>query len=270
VGARKSRPVLYEVVGLHRHEREVASKRRPPALSPEPVAADLPPIEDYVATAAPMIPAPTRAVRILSRRLRLDLGWPALLVAAIVLVVLLWVAFQSGASYARHRQAPPLTPGEAKPTAPAPTLSEASRTATLDVKPSDGQRVATPTGPKEGRPAPPPEPAPEQTDRTAKFEVLPGYHYLVIQHFHKLQKGAAVDAAQFLRDHGVECVIAEGNDFTVFATEPFLLKQKDAKAKAAAERRCEELKNKVRTLGKEYAKEHGYAFEQCYPLVLRK
>ena len=77
-------------------------------------------------------------------------------------------------------------------------------------------------------------------------------------------------AGSFLIANGINCVVVPGKDFRLIATEPFLLRQPDANARAAAERRCQELKNRIKSLGRQYAKDHGYAFEQCYELVIRR
>jgi hypothetical protein len=265
VAARKNRPVLYEVVG-RTQPRESVWKRPPaPAAPPPSVGTPAP---------APERPSPFASVprvrwaRFSAGRLHLDLGWPGMAATGIVLVFLLVIAFDAGRRLAR-----PGAPGSA----PAPTSGAPARVIPDRSQAPDAGDLGSEAHPQEGlggeAAAPSGEPAEEhegEKPSESQFEFQHGYSYVVVQHFRKSQMAAAKTAGNFLGEHGVPCVIVQGADLMLIASEPLLLEQSDARAKSIAERHCEELKTKIRTLGKEYAKDHGYAFEQCYPLTLKK
>ncbi|MGD8452502.1 MAG: hypothetical protein PVJ57_11835 [Phycisphaerae bacterium] len=211
-----------------------------------------------------------RSVRFARRRLQLDLGWPGMAVALIVAASLLWAVFQAGASYERSRQASPTTPIESAGDGQAPA-DETGESPNVAAGPPllDRDTSRTPPTPPLSTGAgdePPPEAAPAAVQR--EFAFRKGYDYVIVQHFPKKQGAAANLAWRYLKTNGVDCVILDDRDIQLIATTPFLINQSDSAAKATETQRCEELKQRIRTLGKEYAREHGYAFEQCYARVV--
>ncbi len=87
---------------------------------------------------------------------------------------------------------------------------------------------------------------------------------MVAQHFPPRALEAAKAAAAFLQANGVPCAIeTKPKDIELIATEPFLFKQSGPAAQTEKQR-CDALKRRVKELGKEYSKTHGYAFDQCY------
>jgi len=269
VAIRKNRPVLYEVVRLSKRQRESAWKRRPPPPPPEPTSTIAPPRAPTTTPRGTYGAAP--GVRVASRRIYLALGWPALAVAAVAVLFIGWVVFEAGTRAARRRaELPPPAPFVEKPNVPESAQPRTGETELVpEHRPTDGQRIATPPAPGEKRAEPEHATEPPAAPSPPAFEFKTGYDYVVVQHFSKSRLDVAVAAAKFLQARGVEAVIWRGDDLRVVAAEAFLLKQKDAKAAEAEKRRCEELKSKIRSLGKEFSKETGYAFEQCYSRILK-
>lgn len=133
------------------------------------------------------------------------------------------------------------------------------------------QAPGTKEEPKTSKEEPKSAPAPEGDENAAaKVEFKPGYEYLIVQHFTRAQKDAAEAAEAFLKSNGIDCVLLRGRELTLVCTESFLLKQKDAAARSAAEKQRTQLKNRVRQLGTDFAKTYGFAFDQCYTRVMKQ
>jgi len=215
------------------------------------------------------------SVRVVDGRVQFELAWPWLALTAAAVVVVLWLVFQAGMHAGRgpapQRYGADFETVLEQPARVAGVSAEPTGAAELrpDHRPGADQPVATPVAPAV-RPAPSPPPARQAAATPAVFSFKPGCHYLVVQHFRKSQMEVAQKTAAFLRDHGIPCVIEAGVDLRVIATEAFDLQQKDAKARDAARQRLEALKARVRALGKEFAREYGYAFEQCYEQLRTK
>jgi hypothetical protein len=96
-------------------------------------------------------------------------------------------------------------------------------------------------------------------------ELQTGYHYVFVQFFRRSRIQDAQAAAAFLRANGLPCTIQRArDDIRLIATEPFLLDEGSAAERQRARQRCEQLKRRVKELGKEYAQAGGgYAFDQC-------
>lgn len=221
------------------------------------------------------------AVRFMDGRLLLDLAWPGMTAAAVMAVILLALAFQIG----RHNPLPPRPVSSAEPPA-ATTAKTADPTLVLPKetrpwpavpthRPPDNAPVAVPTPPAARTVEAPPQPAaqapqqPAEQANQAAYAFKPGYDYVVVQYFKLEHKDVAIDAARFLQANGVDAVVVpKKSDVEVVATTPFLLDQKDAAAKAAAQKACAALKDKIRTLGRAFAKQQAaakkpqYAFDQ--------
>lgn len=264
MATRKNRPVLYEVVRLSRRQRESSWKRR---LAPVPGAAGESevPVGQEPVGAEEQVEERPRAVRISEGRLYVDLGWPGMAVVGVALLFVLFIAFQAGGRFYRPQPAREPAPGllglghePAGAAAPDKEIAPEHRQAAQPVVTPNLPRAEGPSGEPERPAAKPAEPPASSTKLQA------GYHYVVIQYFRKTEKEAAVKAAKFLRGKGVDCVIFEGVDLQLVATEPFLIMQKDANAGAAEKRRCDDLKKRIRELGKEYKEQGGgYTFKDC-------
>lgn len=229
-------------------------------------------------------------------RLHLSVGWLGASVAGVALVLVLFVTFQAGMRFAS-----PATPAPrenpAKPdTAAAPARSSERQTpprqaADLSVLTPPRAAPTTPDTPAAAprsptvRSAPPPvqpttpavadaadasnvenSAAPLISD-AVEFES--GSYYLVIQHFHRDQSDAAKQAQEFLKSSGIDCALRVGSkDIRLLATRAFRLSGGDAAARKTERTALDEMKRRVKELGKEYTRTRarGYAFDQCYEL----
>ncbi len=268
MAARKRRPVLYEVVRRDRGGQPEWQQRPeqpgpeafPPTASPSTVPA---PAKQTEATE----PAPM--VQVVGECVHLSLGWPVIAIALAGLLVALAVSFHAGTRYAQQTGTPDedaLTPTET-----GSLLSEATEVADRGTgRSGEGTGVApTRRRPAEAggdmgaeaprRTSPPPDRQPTSN------ELQKGYHYVFIQFFPKSRLKDAQAAAEFLRANGLPCVIQEARaDTRLIADQPFLLDQRDVAARQRERQRCDELKRRIKQLGKEYARAGGgYAFDQC-------
>jgi hypothetical protein len=269
VAARKRRPVLYEVVRRDRgglpewklRPEHPGPEAFPPTTSPSTVPA---PAEQTEATE----PAPT--VQVVGERVHFSLGWPVIAIALAGFVVALAVSFHAGTRYAQRTGTPDedaLTPTEtgslvtgATGVADRGTGRPGERTGVAPTRrrPAEAGGDAGTKTPE--RTSPPPDRQPTST------ELQKGYHYVFIQFFRKSRMKDAQDAAEFLRANGLPCVIQEAReDIRLIATQPLLLDQRDVAARQRERQRCDELKRRIKELGKEYARAGGgYAFDQCF------
>jgi hypothetical protein len=272
VAARKNRPVLYEVARLSRRQRDAGWKRRSVSPAPESTPAEGVPTPGGSADSA--VPGRARGFRFVKRRFWLNLGWPGLLGAAGVIVVVLWLAYAFGLK---------LTGSQAPTRATSPGGHTAGKLPTPggapapDHRPAPGESVVTPNQPSPTtRPAAAEHSAEPPAPAAEAFTWKPGYHYIVIQHFRKSEEEAAKEAYRFLEANKVPAVITRGADFQLIAREPFLLKQDDAQARAAEDKRCEDLKRRIKELGKEYAKRQRaakkpeYTFDQADGKIMKR
>ena len=268
MAARKRRPVLYEVV---RRDRGGLPKWKQRPEHPGPEA--FPPIASPSTAPAPARqteaaePAPT--VHVVGERVHLSLGWPVIAIALAGFLVALAVSFHAGTRYAQQAGTPDedaLTPAETASLVTGATQVAGSGTS----RSGEGTGVApTRRRPAEAggdagtktpeRTSPPPDRQPTST------ELQKGYHYVFIQFFRKSKMKDAQDAAEFLRANGLPCVIQEAReDIRLIATQPLLLDQRDVADRQRERQRCDELKRRIKELGKEYARAGGgYAFDQC-------
>ena len=263
---RRKRPVLYEIVRHTRRPSDVGWRdprhdadrpSRPAVERPGPALHTSPPAAAESSSANEAIRTAS-AVRFVDGRLLVDLAWPGITATALMVVVLLGLAFQAG-----KRSAASAEPDPIEQTVEQTIAAAAPDPASLlppELRPPARDLPAP-------RPEPaPPEPPPQQENQPA-FSFQPGYHYVVVQHFRLEHKDAAFDAARFLQANGVDAVVVvKKADVEVVATTPFLLKQDNRAARAAAQKACDALKEKIRTLGREFAKQQAAAKRPQYAL----
>jgi hypothetical protein len=191
-----------------------------------------------------------------NQRLHVALGWPHLVVAGVILIVGLTVAFQIGR---RSAQPPAQAPGDLSNILTSTPIPEVPKKEAAPPRPGQGRSagpVVTPLNPTAepvAKPKPPPaqpapasaQPAPEPP-KAAKpdeeFEFAASSYYVVIQHFRTRDRERAAAARDFLGTKGVACVIRPGGgDLELIATEAF-----------AAERQSQDLVRRILDFGKEY------------------
>jgi hypothetical protein len=269
VAARRRRPVLYEVVRRDRgglpewklRPEHPSPEAFPPTASPSIVSA---PAEQ----SEPAEPAPM--VQVVDERVNLSLSWPVIAVVLAGFLVALAVSFHAGTRYAQQTG----TPGEdaLTPTETGSRLSEGTEVADrgagrLGERPgiAPTRRGSAEAGGNASASAPE-RPSPPPARQPTLAELPKGYHYIFIQFFRKSRMKDAQDAAEFLRANGLPCVIQESReDIRLIATQPLLLDQRDVAARQRERQRCDELKRRIKELGKEYARAGGgYAFDQCF------
>lgn len=281
MAARKSRPVLYELIG--QIQRPVARPRIP--VAPQPTR----PQPGRMNPAAPgppgAAPAPesdhgSKFAAWIGRRLNLALSTPylaAFAVAAVALLTLAYVAGRLSTSDNRETSSSLEQALTQKPTDP-PPVDERQRaepvtthrpTRPVAIPPRPDQPVAEPAQPEAAAPAqarPPVEPAPKAEEpRAMTFES--GKSYVIVQHLSK--RGPGPQAAERIRDFlvagGVPAAVHSGGpDLVVVATEPFSIDPKKRKDAADPERkRAQQLMDRIRKLGEQYVT-NGYTFKDCY------
>lgn len=300
---RKSRPVLYEVV-RRGGARDPSLPRRDTTLQISPADAGAPPSAEAAGaeengraaqatptTTPPIAATPTAQPRLLVRtpppffrmadgRVQLTLHWAA--VAAAVLVFLaapIW-AYRIGANRAPKPPANAGAPAASVEQGGLPDLRRGGNPAETKsgseiLVPSQGNppKVAVPSKSPDAPPQVLPETANKEEIGPARNAVEPpkaqfqkGHHYVVIQHFRKSEREAAREAAEFLQTHGVGCFLDDRSvDLRLIATEPFLIDQEDAAAAREQKQRCEQLKQKIKQIGRDYVrtKPNGYTFRDC-------
>jgi hypothetical protein len=291
VATRRKRPVLYEIVRHTRrtsdvgwrksHFRTESPKRVPleplrassaPGLRPAAVAVEAPRPLAAPESSAPVSTA--RSIHFAAGRLLIDLAWPGITATALLAIVLLALAFQAGKRYVKPAESVPAAQkvaavNPADPAAPVRRESAPISAAVPSHRPPE--KAQTPTVPARAAepppaPAPAAEPADDQTNQPA-YAFKPNYHYVVVQYFPLEHKEVASDAVRFLQANGVDAVIVpKKSDVEVIATQPFLLKQKDRNAQIAAQKACDALKERIRTLGREFAKQQAAAKKPQYAL----
>lgn len=263
--ARKSRPVLYEVVrGTARQQppgwspgslfrqrdrsETAAPEPEPAAVAPAPAAMRAPASEpDYSDDSPPWF-------RWVDRHALLRLGWPGLTIGGAALVVLLILAFAAGR---RSVQA------DGSPGARTQIAAETPRREEPLVKPLPTKEVALPQRAPDleaqRQPATPPTRAP------ATAEFVKGKYYVIVQFFSKSNRRHAEEARDFLSSRGIPCTIREvGPDIRLVANEAFALDEGTSAERADARRRVEALKKRIKEAGKEFVKAGGgYTFDLC-------
>jgi hypothetical protein len=202
-------------------------------------------------------------------RVHLSLGWPVIAVALAGFLVALAVSFHACTRYAQRTGTPDedaLTPTEtgsllpgATEVADSGTGRSGQGTGVAPTRRRPAEASGDPDAKAPRRTSPPPDRQPTST------KLQKGYHYVFIQFFPKSRLKAAQDAAAFLRANGLACLIQRArDDIRLIADQPFLLDQRDVAARQRERQRCEELKRRIKQLGKEYARAGGgYAFDQC-------
>jgi hypothetical protein len=105
-----------------------------------------------------------------------------------------------------------------------------------------------------------------EIEKAAKTYVLePSKYYIQVQCFPKGRDVDANKAAAFLLDNGVPVTILtrKVGDIVLYACEPFSIKGVDAATAKAEKARAEDLKKRIKALGRQYAKEGRYSFDQA-------
>ena len=266
----KDRPVLFEVVSRAGAANLAQSGKLRPTADPRVARRQRPsaqPVEKIRSESPDPIPREP-AARFLNGRLRINLGWIGLSATATGLLLVLLVTFQAGGRYSSGITGNELAPDDEL----SRLLAQTADPSVLDFEgshlTSGARRIATPPLALKNNAAR------ERNGKTrgqasapvsgGAFARQKGKHYIIIQHFRKSESKAAAAAAVFLTSRGVPSGIdRSGSDIRLFAHESFRIAQKDSKAVRREQRRCETLKTRIKTLGKEYAKTGGYAFEGC-------
>ena len=269
MAARKNRPILYEVVRRSHRPRDAGRGQRGSA-PPVKLADASTPTPSRPADPGPSSGDSARSLRVVNKKLHMRLGWPAMVVVAVAVIAVLCVAFQAGTRYVRSHGSDPEPVAEQErhdPVVDNTTTTEIP--SVLDRGPAEQPAVVTPER-IDSTPIPGPVPGEEEPQSPPPFEFKKGYHYIVIQHFYPKHHKTARDAAKFIREAGVACIIVTRRaDIELVATTPFMFRQ-DTEAQAAERRRCDALKSRIREIGKLFSKAQRaagkpeYAFEQCY------
>ncbi|MFH1748919.1 MAG: hypothetical protein ABIG44_17950 [Planctomycetota bacterium] len=262
MAARRKRPVLYEVM-RGSHLRDTSERRQtkvaPPTPTPSPAA---PPTAAATPDRSPF--------RFTGGRLYAELGWPALSVVAIGALFILWVTFQAGGRYARNKP-PSNDVADTHAGSPLGVVEPGAEDTSASHSAARDERLATPPGAPNETANDPAADSNRFLKEPVAFEFQPGYHYIVIQHFYRTRRDDAVQAANYLRENGVSCIVMpRTRDIELVATTPFLLRQDDANARKTQRDLCNTFKQRIKDIGKEYARENGYAFDQCYERLLLK
>jgi hypothetical protein len=208
-------------------------------------------------------------VQVVGERVHFSLGWPVIAVALAGFLVALAVSFHAGTRYAQQTGTP--DEGALPPTETGSLLTGATEVAdsgtgrsSEDASATAPRRESTEAGGETGaRTAEPTAPPPDRQSPPSGLQK--GYHYVFIQFFPKSRLKDAQDAAAFLQANGLPCTIQRArDDIRLIANQPFMLDQRDAAARQRQRQQCEELKQRIKQLGKEYARAGGgYAFDQC-------
>lgn len=317
MSTQKNRPVLFELV-KNRASSAATTWRAPlPAkLQAKQRAAegDAPGAQTAAPVRAPAeqsswtLPLPRFAYEVSGGQIRVGMNMTAAIIAGVVLLGLLLVAFQIGRSTASAPAAAPEN-GQGATTAPAttdkpvvatppvagdrekvhtpvrtpdqaaerrandPPVRRDASEAKPDPRSAESVRPGVPSGvtptqnpttqPSPAKPAP--EAAKPPTEPPASTpEMKKGYHYLVIQHFRKTDSETADAAARFLIANGIPCAVQNMKaDIRVIATDAFLIAGQKEPQRKAEQGRANDMIRRVKQLGKEFAKTHGYAFDQC-------
>lgn len=266
----KDRPILFEVVSRENAANLIQSAKLRPTATPRverpkrPAARPIEPTQSETADPIPREPP----VQFRSGRLRINVGWIGLSAAATGLLLVLLVTFQAGGRYAGGIIGSATAPDDEL----SRLLAQTADPSVLDTQgshlTSGSRRIATPplalqkSPPRKAGDRPRGKASPPVNSGT--FAREKGKHYIIVQHFRKSESKAAAAAALFLTSRGVPSSIdRSGSDIRLFAHESFLIGQKDANAARRDQQRCETLKARIKTLGKEYVKKAGYAFEGC-------
>lgn len=249
----RKKPVLFEVVARSQRARKRRSGVAPaspwpqvsgsPANTPTPA----PPVTEAQPAAASRAPSSP------GRKLLVTLGWPQLLVIAVLLAVVLVATYQAGVRSAL----PPDNRSESlqgilsgSPDQPSPQRNKPA------VQPahSSPRPVQTPAvRPGEDHALPAPIASPPQ-QRTAAVVLQEGKYYAVAQYFTQRARQAADAARDYLESRGVPAVVTAGRgDWMVVATQPF--ESADA---------ARDLVKRIQNIGKDYARTgSGYDFGGC-------
>jgi len=199
----------------------------------------------------------------------LTLNWPTVAVLLAALVVVLVVSFHAGRRYEQRlavtdgRASSPTDGGEATDAARVSSSTDTARAPGVGKTKAPSRTVSRAPVSNESEVSRTPEPAPPPTAATLK----PGYHYVFIQFFPKSKINDARAAAAFLQQNGLPCAIQSASaDIRLVATEPFLLSDDDVATRQREKQRCDQLMQRIKQLGKEYARTGGgYVFDQCDP-----
>lgn len=284
---RKDRPILFEVVQKGAETRAPATRRgsgsglsefaRRLRANPEvrqPVRPSGPTPGDEIVDVEP-VDRPDSAggltaliERFKNGKLHLAISWTAIAGLGLFALLLILLSFYIGSQWARSS----LVVAAPKSDDPLERALEGDpQSSVLEIPDSQhrsGGRIATPprnephAASESGTPTVIPATTLDSPRETPREK---GRHYLVIQHFKKTDVSDAEAAEQFIRVNGIPCSIyGSTKDLRLIATQGFLIDQKDAAAKQAEQRKCDDLKRRIKELGKQYAKTGRYVFDQCY------
>lgn len=277
MAARKTRPVLYEVIRPKLRTRDPALKPRSPRSAS---AVEHPPATETREVHGPDVAtnAHPPAPRTDAARFHMTFSGQTLFVLIAIIIVLLVVAFSAGRRYG----APPADAWDGSASAEATDEESESDTLARDPEavvaavPEDDEGAAvgrrTPASPGTGAAAR--TDADESAGRVRQVTLQKGYTYVVVQHFGGKRQDALA-AARFLQERGVPCATLDGRDIRVVATQPFLVKQADTAAARDERRKADRLLAQIKEIGKEFDKyrrqqgEGGYTLSGCYLYEIR-
>ena len=270
MAARKNRLILYEVVHRDRRPREAGGSHSS-AAPPVKLAGTPTPTPPRPADPGSSSSETTRSLRVVNKILHVRLGWPAMVVVAVGVIIVLGVAFQAGSRYVRsHDSDPEAITARARHDPVVDNAAATEAPSVLDRGPAEQTAVVTPER-IESTPEPRPVLREEKPPPPPPFEFKKGHHYIVIQHFYPKHHKTARAAARFMRKEGLACIVVTRRaDIELVATTSFMFRQQDAEARAAERRHCDVLKTRIREIGKRFSKAQRaagkpeYAFEQCY------
>lgn len=255
-----------------------AAQSEPTVVQPERISAPMEPpprTKPRVAPATPTAPSPYDPLHAASRGSDDGENWmnrvfvlrittPGAVVAVGLLLVMLYTAFQGGRMVGGGSSPETTTQNDN-------SLTDDGAELAADTQPMVGD-VTPPATPQRNIEPATPRPAPAAASNTTsttppaapRFQARAGYHYVVVQHFQRSRPDDARAAAEFLMQSGVPVALITGPDIRLIVAEHFLLEQPDQRAADAESRRAEQMRERIRTLGKEYAKIGDYNFKDTY------
>lgn len=276
MAARKSRPVLYELIA----QSQPTTTWTRPAQPNQPAGPHIAKVPAAAPGTIDTQRSPGALATWIGRRANVALSTPYVAAIGIVAILLLALAYYAGRKSGDEHpgtstsleQALLKTPSEAiivderprpEPTAthrPTRPVAVPPRAAQPQPEPPRDEQAAAPG-------APPAETAARPDVAATPHVFESGKSYVIVQHLSK--RGPGPQAAERIRDFltagGVPCVVhAGGADLIVVATEPFAIDPRKRKDAADPERkRAQQLMDRIRKLGEQYVT-NGYSFKDCY------
>lgn len=267
MSTRKKRPVLFEVrrrgpVSGWKPRNSVAVQQILDATAARAGS----PIPDEAGAPESVLYDPARG------GMEVTLRWPALALVGAAALLMMLLSFYFGQQFGRAR-APrenlPLDGREAALKAPSrgggegvASIQSAPRWTEPDAPLVPGRGSGAGGTPPDARPGAADSTEPPKAPDAPVFEAQRGMYYIVIQHFPKGHRTDAERAGAFLKANGIDCALLTGADLRLIATDAFDRDNKNAETRKRELQRIEGLKRQVRELGKQYARDGGYAFDQ--------